>query len=113
MLKTATPFAARADIISSHLAHYLDTIPQQLRECVATGRAREQVGWMALDLGKCLRYWPANDRQTTTLGETIRLQALRMIDEGRAGHVVPVEFTCPVRARIGHLESQLLTQEAA
>lgn len=94
------------------LTELASRLPRSIDDVVKLHPAsREQMGWIALDIGKTLRYAPGATPGLEKAGETLRLYALSLLGE-RCGTPL-ASADCPLSARLAQLEAIIKEREAA
>ena len=100
-----TPAERRASQIARHfksLTELVSRMPRYFDEVVRLNPAsREQIGWMALSIGKEIQYAPGAPVELVTAGNKLRLFALGLLGEPCG---VPLPATeCPLAARLAQI----------
>jgi hypothetical protein len=103
--------ASRQSERLANLARELTELRPQF-DAVQDPQAREEVGWIALQLGKSLVSNAGKSRELREAGESIRKLGLWIIEQGRARGVMRLP-QCPMQARVAALESIITEREGA
>lgn len=73
--------------------------------------SKEQIGWLALDIGKTFTYAPGAYVDLVKAGNKLSLYALGLLGEPCGDSLAPAE--CPLSARLAQLEALIKEREAA
>lgn len=93
------------------LASLVSALPRQLDDLVRLHpQARQQVGWLALAIGKTAHYSHGQSTELATAGNALRLFALSLLGEP-CGVPVP-QPECPMAERLAMLEAIVNAKEA-